>query len=438
MGRNYSNKNLTELEMGNIEFYLNEEKGYTAIGDLIDKDESTVRKEIKNYSSYFGQARKCSNCLNKDNCHQKYLCENIIDKIRCSQCKYCNNAVKICPNYKVNIECDLLKKNHHVCNACELYFKCKKVKIKYHAETAIKKHNAVQKISRIGTKVDSLPQDFKDYVADRIKNGISPEVIINTLPEKYQMFKVSTPTLYSWIDKGLLDCCNLDLRNKVSRVRYGTNTLKRNTVKGHQLNGRSIEDLTDEERENRPLGFVELDTVEGIKGGELLFTMMFPCFSLMLAFKISHKTQEEIGKVLDDLEDKLDSYFYVLFRKGIPDNGVEFLDFDLLEKSIHEGLNKRMEIHYTHTYAPYEKPHVENNHILLRWLIKKGFDITLLSAADILDIINRLNNYPRPKKNFKTPLQLLEDELGDNLLELLDLHHIPIEELNMKDMIINK
>lgn len=26
MGRNYSNKNLTELEIGNIEFYLNEKK----------------------------------------------------------------------------------------------------------------------------------------------------------------------------------------------------------------------------------------------------------------------------------------------------------------------------------------------------------------------------------------------------------------------------
>lgn len=95
-----------------------------------------------------------------------------------------------------------------------------------------------------------------------------------------------------------------------------------------------------------------------------------------------------------------------------------------------------MEVHYTHTYAPYEKPHIENNHILLRWLIEKGYDISLLSADNILDIINRLNNYPRPKKDYKTPLQLLEEELGDYILDLLNLHHIPIEELNMKDMII--
>ena len=436
MGRNYSNKNLSALEIGNIEFYLNERKGYSEIGKILGKNESTIRKEVKKYSSYFGSQRKCSNCLNKNNCHQKYLCEDIKDKVKCSQCKYCSEAIKVCPNYRVIIDCELLKKNHQVCNGCELYLKCKKVKIKYHSETAIKMHNAVQRVSRIGTKVDSFPQEFKDYLSKLIKNGISPEVIMNTLPEKYLMFKSAPSTFYEWIDKGLLDCCNLDLRNKVSRVRYGTNTERRNSVKGHQLNGRSIEDLSEEERINRPLGIVELDTVEGIKGGELLFTIMFPCFSLMLGFKIKKKTQEEIGKILDMLEEKLDCYFYVLFRKGIPDNGSEFLDFNLLEKSIHNDLNKRMEIHYAHSYAPYEKPHIENNHILLRWLIKKGYDITLLSSDDILDIINRLNNYPRPTKGFKTPLQLLEDELGNYALDLLDLHHIPIDQLNMKDMII--
>ena len=250
------------------------------------------------------------------------------------------------------------------------------------------------------------------------------------------MFKISTPTLYDWINKGLLDCCNLDLRNKVSRIRYGSNTLKRNTVKGHQLNGRSIENLTQKEKEKRPLGIAEFDTVEGIKGGELLFTIMIPCFSLMLAFKIKHKTQEEIGRILDELERKLGRYFYILFHKAIPDNGGEFTDFLILETSIYKDLEKRLNVYYTHTYASYEKPHIENNHILLRWLIKKGYDITILSSNDILSIINRLNNYPRPTKEYKTPLQLLEEKLGYEILELLDLHHIPIEKLNMKDTIL--
>ena len=95
MGRNYSNKNLSILEMGNIEFYLNERKSPADIAKLLNRDSSGIRKEIKKYSSYFGEARKCSNCLNKENCHQKYLCENIRDKLKCSQCKYCSYAVKV-------------------------------------------------------------------------------------------------------------------------------------------------------------------------------------------------------------------------------------------------------------------------------------------------------------------------------------------------------
>jgi len=434
MGRNYSNKNLTDLELGNIEFYLNQGKGYSEIGRELGRVEGTIRNEVKKYSSYVGKQRKCSHCLNKDSCYQKYLCEKIIDKVKCSSCKYCKEAIKICPKYKVNIMCDLLKKNSHVCNGCDIKQKCKSVKIKYIANTAIKMHAVTRKISRIDTKLDKFPEDFKLYLSKLVKNGISPDIILNTLPIEFKMFKVATSTLYEWIDKGLLDCCNLDLRNKVSRIDYGTNTIKRNTIKGHHLNGRSIEDLEDDEREERPLGIAEFDTVEGIKGGELLFTIMIPCFSLMLGFKIKARTQEEIIEKLDVLERKLKRYFYILFRKVIPDNGGEFLDFESMEKSIHKGIT-RLKVHYTNTYAAYEKPHVENNHILLRWLIQKGADITLLSADDVLGIINTLNNYPRPIKKYKTPLQLLEDELGEEILELLDLHHIPISELNMKHVL---
>ena len=44
MSRNYYNKNLTELELGNIEFYLNNRKNFTTIAKILNKDESTIRK----------------------------------------------------------------------------------------------------------------------------------------------------------------------------------------------------------------------------------------------------------------------------------------------------------------------------------------------------------------------------------------------------------
>lgn len=431
MGRINYTKNLSVLEISNIENYLNFDKSPSYIANILGRSESTIRKEIKNFSVFEGKAKRCKNCNNFEICRQNFLCHDIVNERYCNRCKGCKFAPEHCNNYSTNIDCNLLKKNHNVCNACSSRQKCKKVKIKYLADKAIEMHILSKTFSRKDKKILTFPKEFKIYLANCIKNGISPEVILNTLPEEYKNFNISVPTLYEYIDAGLLNCCNIDLRNKVKRKQYGLGSSKRNTVKNHQLNGRSIENLSIEERTNPPLGIAEIDTVEGIKGGELLFTVMIPCFSLMLAFKIHSKTQEEIINQINFLEQILDEDFYTIFNKTITDNGCEFLDYEGLEKSI-DGFSKRLSIYYTHSYASYEKPHVENNHRLIRWLIEKGYDISNLTADNILNIINRINNYPRKKLGFKTPLQKLEEEMGHKILEKLKLYHVPINKLNMK------
>ena len=52
MGRNYSNKNLTNLELSNIEFYLNSKKGYIEIGKELNRTEATIRQEAKKNQTY--------------------------------------------------------------------------------------------------------------------------------------------------------------------------------------------------------------------------------------------------------------------------------------------------------------------------------------------------------------------------------------------------
>ena len=64
MGRNNYIKNLSILEIGNIELYLNENKNPTEIGRLLNRSESTIRKEIKNFSHFYGKKMSCKNCLN--------------------------------------------------------------------------------------------------------------------------------------------------------------------------------------------------------------------------------------------------------------------------------------------------------------------------------------------------------------------------------------
>ena len=432
MGRNNYIKNLSILEIGNIELYLNENKNPTEIGRLLNRSESTIRKEIKNFSHLYSKKMSCKNCLNYSICRKNYLCNDIVNESYCSSCKGCKFAIQYCDNYFTKIDCSILKKNHNVCNACKNKPHCKKVKIIYEAKFAIQLHSKLKVHSRKELNLNSFSDEFKIYLSDRIKHGISPEIIVNTLPTKYKNYHLSTTTLYDYIDKGLLDCCNLDLRNKVKRIAYGSNETKRNSLKNHHLDGRIIDNLSTDERSGRIVGIAEIDTVEGIKGGELLFTIMIPYFSLMLAFKIPKKEQIEIVKKLDELELLLGKDFYILFRKLIPDNGGEFLDYEGIERSI-DGISKRTSLFYTHPYASYEKPHVENNHKLVRYLIEKGYDISKLSADDVLNILNRVNNYPRKRFNFKSPLEMVEKELGTEILDKLKFYKISIENLDMKN-----
>ena len=427
MSKNINNKNLSDLEIGNIELYLNAGFSPAEIGRKLDRDPSGIRKEIKNYAFFTGIGKKCVLCVNKEECNVHYLCNPVPNRKNCSSCKYCKDAAKKCFDFKVDIDCELLKKRH-ICNGCERQFKCK-ITYTYNAYNAIIQHKAKLNESHVPLKIENLPDSFKEYLAKKIKDGISPEIIVNRLPKKFEKYRIVPSSLYKYIDLGLLDCCNLDLRNKVSRVDYGSNTIKRNTIRGHHLNGRSIENLSDEDKKC-PLGVAEMDTVEGIKGGAVLLTIMIPKYSLMLAYKMKAKSQEEVKLKLDILEFKLGPLFYTLFKTIIPDNGSEFTNYEYLESSIHKN-QTRCHVYYTHSYASYEKPHVENNHILLRWLIKKGFDIGLISEKKLIEIIDVLNNYPRPLKGYKTPIELIEEDLGSDIIRKLGLKKIPYEKLNL-------
>lgn len=77
---------------------------------------------------------------------------------------------------------------------------------------------------------------------------------------------------------------------------------------------------------------VEMDTVEGIKGGKVLLTMMFRNCSLMLMFLLDSKTQSEVKRIFDKLTISLGrEAFNKMFQVILTDGGSEFQSPSLLE-----------------------------------------------------------------------------------------------------------
>jgi len=419
---------LSESELGKIEAKLDECWNASEISRYLGRDDSAIRNEIRNFSYIkkpsINYEKKCEECRNFRTCSNKKVCDGGCVR---RECKGCNIAPLACSEYEPEATCKFLKGKRRVCNGCGRRNKCKKPKKLYSAKISIQKH-AQNKLNSIKKEKGINSPELLDKLSEMIKKGISPEVALNKLPKEYEI-TLSVPTVYSYIEKGLMNCLNIDLRNKVKRKVKSVKTIPADKRK-HRNNGRSYDDLPDIAKGNDEFGYVEMDTVEGVKGGKLLLTLVEKSTSFLFGIPISNKTQKCIVDELNELEQTFRNDFNTLFSTILTDNGVEFLDFTGIEQGV-DG-NKRTDLYYANPYASYQKGLIENQHRLIRYFFPKGLDFSKYTDKIIIEQINKVNNYPRKRLGWKTPYQMLCEHIDSKLLEQLGFYYIPIEKLNMK------
>ena len=423
------NKPLTQIEMGKIETKLDEGYNATQIAEYLGRDASCIQKEIKNFSIVKPSKKDCKDCKNYENCNQKKLCEYSLSSEKCKSCRDCKVGTELCKEYEAVVKCERIKGRKKVCNGCPAYgHRCSKPKLIYKAEEAWKQHQENKKKSVKKYKAIENTE-YMEELASKIRRGISPEVALRTTGEKYGE-TISVPTLYLRIDRKKIKCSNLDLRNKLKRQPKEEEKEKRNARSKHRANGRSYEDLKQEEQTGRKERIGQMDTVIGTPGGKLLLTLLNKETSFLFGIPVENKKQETIIEQLDKIETTIGDKFKLILEKILTDNGPEFLNYAGIEKSaIKEG--KRISLYYANPYASYEKGMIENQHRLIRYFYPKGTDFSKYKNSDIIEKINRINNYPRKKLNWSTPYKEMEKKLGKDIMNKLGFYEIPIEELNM-------
>ena len=426
---NKKNKPLNQFEMSKIETMLNECYNATQISEALERDASCIQKEIKNFSTIVKTNKKCDICKNYEECKKTGICGNNMLIGHCSKCKDCKIAVENCKDYEPVVKCEKLKGRKKVCNGCPNYKQCRKAKLVYIGEKAWRQHEENKKKS-IKNMKEIENTEYMDALSEKIKHGISPEVALQTT-ENLTGEKISLPTLYLRIDRGLMKCKNIDLRNKLKRKpKENEEKERKHNREKHRANGRSYGDLTEEERKNKIDGFAEMDTVEGVKGNKMLMTLINRKTSFLFGIPISSKKQENIIKELDKLEITMEDKFKLILEKIITDNGCEFLDYEGIEKSAIKE-EKRINLYYADPYASYEKGQIENQHRLIRYFYPKGTDFGKYRDEEIVEKINRINNYPRKNLGWSTPYKEMEKIIGKAMLNKLGFYEIAIEELNM-------
>lgn len=245
-----------------------------------------------------------------------------------------------------------------------------------------------------------------------IEDKYSPEAALAAAAESGIEFttSISVRTLYRYIDKGIfLKLTNKDLPVKGKRKKHN----KRVKVQKRASAGESIENRPDEVKDREIFGHWEMDTVKGKQG------VTKSCMLVLterktrdeIIVKLPDQKAASVVEAIDRLERKWGDMFTKVFRSITVDNGVEFSDYEGLERSVlHEG-KKRTFAFYCHPYSSWERGSNENNNRLIRRHIPKGEDFDEKQDRDIEYIENWINNYPRGIFGFKTSAQLFEEEI---------------------------
>lgn len=236
------------------------------------------------------------------------------------------------------------------------------------------------------------------YIEEKIKKEkYSPYAALQFIKNNNMDFKtnICTQTLYNYIDKGIiLNVNNKDLPVKSSRKKEN----KKNTVALKNLKGTSIEQRPEEIKDRNKYGHWEMDTVVGSHkkhGKECLLVLSERMTREELIFKIPNKKSESVIRTINLLERKLGSKkFREKFKTITCDNGVEFLNFSEIEKSIHTKI-PRTKVYYCHPYSSWERGTNENINKMIRRFIPKGTVIENYSKEEISKIQDWINNYPR-------------------------------------------
>lgn len=423
-------KHLTLEQRILIENGLVENKSFSEIARSIGKDPSTVSKEVRRHA----RVKERNNlsfapipCANRAHCKLTDLCSD-----RCGYyCKRCRKkdmkCIYVCPNYETE-HCAKLDKPPYVCNGCVKKHNCLKTRLFYSSKYADDCYRHTLTSSRQG--INQTPENIQ-----RLNNLLVP-----LLKEKHQSIAhvyathadeigCSRRTLYAYINMGVFDVRNIDLRRTVRYKKRKTSTSTSLKSWSHRKD-HNYEDFQKYLRSHPQTSVIEMDCVEGRRGGKTLLTMLFRNCNLMLLFLMENQDQANVVSVFSKLETCLgQENFKKLFPVILTDGGSEFSARNDMEESF-DGTS-RTTIFYCDPYCFWQKGALEKNHEYIRYVLPKGSSFDNLTQEKVTLLMNHINNEKRDSLNGHSPHELSLLLLDNELHKQLGLTYIPPDDVNL-------
>lgn len=436
----YNNKHLTLQERLTIESELWRGSSFKKIALIINKDCTTISKEVKKHITIKetgSKGKSVNNCIHRNECTKKIICTNFcIQRHQNRYCKYCRKCNKNCSEFKFE-KCNKIDKPPYVCNGCKNYYSCRLTKHIYDGAISYKEYLEKFKESRSGITINEKElKNLNNILVPLIKEqGQSIHQAIINNEDKIMW---SDKTIYKLIDLGLLKVRNIDLPRKVRYRERRKNNKNFYKVDKKCLENRRYEDFLNFLENNPDTSIVQMDTVEGTKGDKVLLTIHFVNCSFMLAFIRKTNDSQSVIDIFNNIKEIVGiDKFKQLFPVILTDNGSEFSNPTKIEFDDKTG-EQRTNIFYCHPSSPFEKGSCEVNHELLRRILPKGESFEELTQEDINIIMSHINSYKRKKLNNESPHSIFSKMYGKNTIQKLGIQKIDPNEVNLSKNLLKK
>lgn len=414
-----------------IESSLRDGSSFKQIAQELGKDPSTISKEVRGHYKVV-EKETFNPCIHRRECkHYADLCNPCKFKWGKS-CKQCTGCFTHCPDFEEK-HCIKLQKPPYVCNGCKERNGCKLRRHLYDAKFAQTEYETVRSESRQGFA--TTPAELKridDVIAPLVKQGQS---IHQICANNTDLIMLDERTIYNYIDAGLLSVGNLDLPRK---VRYKARKKKKPLRVDKQCHlGRTYDDFLEYTAANPDIPVVEMDSVEGRKGGKVLLTLFFRNCNLMLAYIRDANTARSVTEIFQGLYESLGrETFCRLFPIILTDRGSEFTDPVSLECD--EWGEVRTRVFYCDPQRPDQKGGAEVTHEFIRRILPKGTSFNDLTQDDISLMMSHINSYTRKKLNNRSAHQLFSFFYGENVLDVLNIRKVPANDINLTPRLLKK
>lgn len=252
---------------------------------------------------------------------------------------------------------------------------------------------------------------IRRYVVSKLKQDLSPEQISGRLKLEHPIESISHEAIYQYIYNqihrdgyGLVKNYHHDLRKYLKRRHKRRGQRGRRSVRRvFRPKGPCI-DLRPKEIESRQTtGHWETDSMISRKSKFGLNTLVERKTGLVLITKIQNTKAEETKQTIIKRFKELPKEFCKTITS---DNGSENFLYDEIQTTL------SLSWFFAHPYHSWERGTNENTNGLIRWYFPKGTDFETISDEQIKLVETALNNRPRKRLGWKTPLEAFNESVA--------------------------